>query len=93
MTLLHIVTYLCMKFEVTSFNTFEVMPRTRFRDAGMDGQGDSGIPPPNFVCGDVKISAIAHIRLGIVVEDRKWVDTLYFPYSLIGHYLNHRAPC
>ena len=24
--LLHKVTYLCMKFEVTSFNTFEVMP-------------------------------------------------------------------
>ena len=35
--LLHNVTYLCMKFEVTSFNTFEVMPRIRFRDARTDG--------------------------------------------------------
>ena len=25
-----------MKFEVTSFNTFEVMPRTRFHDAQTD---------------------------------------------------------
>ena len=34
--LLHNVTYLCMKFEVISFNTFEVMPRTRFREARTD---------------------------------------------------------
>ena len=46
------VTYLCMKFEVTSFNTFEVMSWTRFCDRRMDrrtgwtdGQGDSSIPP------------------------------------------------
>ena len=38
--LLHNVTYLFMKFEVTSFNTFEVMPRTRFCDARTDGQTD-----------------------------------------------------
>ena len=51
--LLHNVTYLCMKFEVTSFNTFEVMPRTRFgnartdvrTDRRTDGQGDSNLPP------------------------------------------------
>ena len=43
--LFHNVTYLCTKFEVTSFNTFEVMPRTRFRDARTDGQGGSSIPP------------------------------------------------
>ena len=30
--LLHNVTYLSMNFEVTSFNTFEVMPGTRFHD-------------------------------------------------------------
>ena len=44
------VTYLCMKFEVTNFNTFEVMPRTRFRDTltdgRTDGQGDSSINTP-----------------------------------------------
>ena len=34
--LLHNVTYLCMKFEVTSFSTFEVMPQTRFPDARTD---------------------------------------------------------
>ena len=48
--LLHIVTYICMKFEVTSSNTFEVMPWARFRDAQTDrqtdGQGDSSITPP-----------------------------------------------
>ena len=40
-----------MKFEVTTFNTLEVMPRTRIRDAWTngrtdvrtDGQGDSSI--------------------------------------------------
>ena len=41
--LLHSVTYLCMKFEVASFNTFEVMPWTRFCDARTDGQGDYSI--------------------------------------------------
>ena len=35
--LLHNVTYLCMKFEVTSLNAFEVMPWTRFHDARTDG--------------------------------------------------------
>ena len=34
--LLHNVTYMCLKFEVTSFNTFEVMPLTRFRDEQTD---------------------------------------------------------
>ena len=29
-----------MKFEVTSFNTFEVMPWTRFHDARMDARTD-----------------------------------------------------
>ena len=29
-----------MKFEVTSFNTFEVMRQTRFRDAQTDGLTD-----------------------------------------------------
>ena len=43
--LLHNVTYLCMKFKVTSFNIFEVMPQTGFRDTQTDGQGDSSIPP------------------------------------------------
>ena len=38
--LLHNVTYLCMKFKVTSFNTFEVMPQTRFRDAHTGRQTD-----------------------------------------------------
>ena len=38
--LFHNVTYLCMKFEVTSFNTFKVMPRTRFRDERTDGRTD-----------------------------------------------------
>ena len=38
--LLHNVTYLCMKFEITNLNTFEVMPRTRFYDAQTDRQGD-----------------------------------------------------
>ena len=36
---------LCMKFEGTSFNTFEIMPWTRFCDGRTDGQGDSSIPP------------------------------------------------
>ena len=49
-----------MKFEVISFNTFEVMPRTRFRDAQTDGrmdvrtdgQGDSSkFPQTSFVGG------------------------------------------
>ena len=35
--LFHNVTYLCIKFEVASFNTFEVVPETRFRDARTDG--------------------------------------------------------
>ena len=39
------VAYLCVKFEVTSFNTYEVMPQTTFRDRRMDGQGDSSILP------------------------------------------------
>ena len=47
-TLLSNVTYLCMKFEVTNFNTYKVIPQTRFRDAGTegctDGRGDSSIP-------------------------------------------------
>ena len=34
--LLHNVTYMCMKFEVTSLNTFEVMLQTRFCDAWKD---------------------------------------------------------
>ena len=42
-----------MKFEVTSFNTFEVMPWTRFCDTQMDRQGDSRITPPHFVCGGI----------------------------------------
>ena len=44
--LLNNVTYLCMKFEVISLNSFEVMPQTRFHDAWTDGQGDSSITPP-----------------------------------------------
>ena len=59
--LLHNVTYLCMKFQVTNFNTLKVMPRTRFLDARTDGSaygwtdrlGDSSITPPNFVCGGI----------------------------------------
>ena len=47
--LFHNLTYLCMKFKITSFNTFEVTPKTRFRDARtdrqMDRQGYSSIPP------------------------------------------------
>ena len=47
--LLHNVTYLCMKFEVASFHTFEVIARTKFHDTltdvRTDGQGDSSIPP------------------------------------------------
>ena len=31
---------MCMKFEVTSFNTFEVIPRTIFHDARPGGQMD-----------------------------------------------------
>ena len=34
------VTYLCIKFEVISFNTFEVMPRTRFCDRWTCGRTD-----------------------------------------------------
>ena len=56
--LLHSVTYPFMKFEVTSFNTFEVMPRTRFRDARTDGQGDSSIPP-KLVCGGIKTQILS----------------------------------
>ena len=48
-----------MKFEVTSFNTFEVMPLTRFRDTQMDGQtdgrtvkqGDSSVAPKLHLWG------------------------------------------
>ena len=35
----------------------QVMPRTIFRDARTDGQGDSSIPP-NFVCGDIKNNSL-----------------------------------
>ena len=34
------VTYLCVKFEVTSFKTFEVMLRTRFCDTWTDKRTD-----------------------------------------------------
>ena len=37
------VIYLCVKFEVTSFYTFEVMPWTRFRDIQTDGRMDEGL--------------------------------------------------
>ena len=51
----------CLKFEVTSFNTFEVMSLTRFRDAGTDGrndgQGDYSITPSKLRLGGI-ISAI-----------------------------------
>ena len=65
--LLHNVTYLCIKFEVTSFSTLEVMPQTRFRDARMDGQTDRVTPvyPPNFVYGGI-IKAVA-----LTVWDKK----------------------
>ena len=49
MVLVHCTTpqcNLCMKFEVTSFNTFEVMLWTRLRDARTDRQGDSSKPRP-----------------------------------------------
>ena len=60
--LLHNVTYLCIKFKVTSFNTFELMPWTRFCDARMedgqtDGQGDSNTPP-NFVRGGITTKSL-----------------------------------
>ena len=61
-TLLHNVTYLCMKFEVTNFNTFEVMPCTRFvthirTDGRTDGQiGLLQYIPPNFVCGGINMA-------------------------------------
>ena len=42
---LHNVTYLSMKFEVTSFNTFEIIPQTTFPDVRTDAH------PLNFVCG------------------------------------------
>ena len=46
-----------MKFEVSNFNAFEVMPRTWFSDARTDRrkdeQCDSRVPPPNFVCGAI----------------------------------------
>ena len=70
--LLNNVTYLCMKFEVISLNTFQVMPQTRFHDAWTDGQGDSSItPPPPFrlwgyknllktLCEKVKIHCIGN---------------------------------
>ena len=50
---------LCMKFEVTSFNTFEVMPWITFRDTRTDRCTDRWTdrmtpvfppPPRNFVC-------------------------------------------
>ena len=46
------MTHLCMKFEFISFNTFEVMPRTRFCDAQTDRV--TPVYPPNFVCGGLK---------------------------------------
>ena len=63
--LLYNVTYLCMKFEVNSFNTFEVMPRRRFRDAQMDartdirtyGQGD-------FIYGGINMGIIMTLWIG-----------------------------
>ena len=39
------LTYLYMKFEVTSFNTFEVMPWTRFRDTQTDSEGTDRVTP------------------------------------------------
>ena len=50
--LFHNVTYLCMKFEVTSLHTFEVMPQTRFRDRRTDGQCDSSILFKLYLWGD-----------------------------------------
>ena len=70
--LLHNVTFLCIKSEVASINTFEVMPRTRFRDTRMDGQrdrcadgqGDSSIIPVNFVCGGIRRQCLHHGKFG-----------------------------
>ena len=39
------LTYLCTKFEVTSFNTFEVMPLTRFCDAQTGSEGTDRVTP------------------------------------------------
>ena len=62
-----------MKFEVTGFNTFKVMPQTRFRDAWTDGQGDSSItktPPPPQLCGAI-------MNFGLV-QLKKHLETHYF---------------
>ena len=61
-----------MKFEVTSFNTFEVMPQTRFRDTQTDRV--TLVYPPNFVCGGI-------------TTDRQSNKQDYFGYEIPGKHL------
>ena len=80
--LLHNVINLCMKFEVTSFNTFEVMPRARFHDTNgrTDGrtgrQGDSIIPHPQTLLVGVleRYDVINMDKWGYnyLIEEKTW---------------------
>ena len=67
-----------MKFEVTNFNTFEVMPRTRFCEAGTDvqtcrctfGRTDRVTPvyPQNFVSGGINIRSCLILALSYLTQ-------------------------
>ena len=46
--------YNCVKFHNNSISSLVGVVLTRYMDGWTDGQGDSYIPPSNFVCGGYK---------------------------------------